>query len=347
MGRKTLIATIAGLVLLFALAAAAFAYDASKSDEIAEGVVVGDVDVGGLTEDEARDLLSEELVAPLDQPVIVKFKGEEFTLSKNQIDVSADVDGAVAAAIDASREDMLPVRVYRDLTGGTVDAEIEPSVAYDEEEVAKFVEGVAGNLNQDPINASIEPSTTDLAAVQGQPGISVDKSDLRAQIDAALQHPDAELRVVHPNVDVVPQEVTKEELGAEYPTYITIDRGGYTLRLFKDLELVKEYTIAVGAAGFDTPTGLYDITDKSVDPDWYVPDREWAGDLAGTVVPGGSPENPLVNRWLGFYEGAGIHGTNEIDSLGTSASHGCIRMHPDEVIELYDKVPVGTPLYIQ
>lgn len=347
MGRKTLIGILAATALLLAGAVAAFAYDASKSDEIAEGVHVGDVYVGGLTADEARGLLTQALVEPLDQPVIVKYKGEKFTLSKNQIDIGADIDGMVDAAIAASREDMLPVRVFRDLTGGTVDEQIEPQVAYDEEEVNGFIEGVASNLNQDPINASIEPSTTDLAAVQGQDGITIDKADLRLQIDAALQHADAELRVVHPRVDTVPPEITKEELGEEYPTYLTIDRGGYTLRLFKDLELVKEYSIAVGAAGYDTPTGLYSVTDKSVDPDWYVPDAEWAGDLAGTVVPGGTPENPLVNRWLGFYNGAGIHGTNEIDSLGTSASHGCIRMHPDEVIHLYNKVPVGTPLYIQ
>src|SRR5688572_25828918 len=135
MGRKTLIGMLAGLTLLVAGAVAAFAYDASKSDEIAEGVLVGDVDVGGLTEGEARDLLTDELVTPLDQPVLVKYKGEKFTLSKNQIDITADIDGMVNAAIAASREDMLPVRVFRDLTGGTVDEQIEPQVAYDQEEV--------------------------------------------------------------------------------------------------------------------------------------------------------------------------------------------------------------------
>ncbi len=347
MGRKTLIGLVGGLVLLLVAAVAAYAYDASKSDQIADGIVVGDVDVGGLTEAEARELLTQELVAPLDQALVVKYDGEEYTLSKNQIDVSADIDGMVDEAIAASREDMLPVRVLRYATGGSVDQQIEPRVAYDESEVSRFVDGVAGNLNQDPINASIEPSTNDLAAVQGQGGVTVDKGDLRMQIDAALRNTDSEARVVHPNVEIVKPEVTREELAAEYPTYITIDRASYTLRLFKDLELVEEYTIAVGAAGYDTPTGLYSITDKTVDPTWYVPDAEWAGDLAGTVVPGGSPDNPLIARWLGFYNGAGIHGTNDIASLGTSASHGCIRMDPDQVIALYDKVPVGTPLYIQ
>ena len=59
------------------------------------------------------------------------------------------------------------------------------------------------------------------------------------------------------------------------------------------------------------------------------------------------PENPLKSRWLGIYDGAGIHGTDAIASLGTAASHGCIRMAVPDVEELYDKVPVQAPVYIQ
>jgi lipoprotein-anchoring transpeptidase ErfK/SrfK len=82
-----------------------------------------------------------------------------------------------------------------------------------------------------------------------------------------------------------------------------------------------------------------------VDPTWYVPDAEWAGELAVTTVPPG-PQNPLKARWLGFNGGAGIHGTDDVASLGTAASHGCVRMSVPDVIELYDQVPVGAPVYI-
>jgi lipoprotein-anchoring transpeptidase ErfK/SrfK len=58
------------------------------------------------------------------------------------------------------------------------------------------------------------------------------------------------------------------------------------------------------------------------------------------------PENPLKARWLSTYDGAGIHGTDQTYSLGTAASHGCIRMAIPDVIELYDHVPVGAPIYI-
>ena len=77
-----------------------------------------------------------------------------------------------------------------------------------------------------------------------------------------------------------------------------------------------------------------------------MPNSDWAGELAGRVIPGGVPENPLKARWLGIYNGAGIHGTDATGSIGTNASHGCIRMLIPDVIELYDRVPVGAPVYI-
>jgi lipoprotein-anchoring transpeptidase ErfK/SrfK len=154
-------------------------------------------------------------------------------------------------------------------------------------------------------------------------------------------------RSVRGRVRVVQPKVTTAELGEKYPTVVTVDRGGFTLRLFKNLKLAKTYKIAVGQVGLETPAGLYHVQNKAVDPAWHVPDSDWAGDLAGKVIPGGVAENPLKARWLGIYDGAGIHGTDAISSLGTAASHGCIRMAIPDVEELYDDVPVQAPVYIQ
>jgi lipoprotein-anchoring transpeptidase ErfK/SrfK len=97
--------------------------------------------------------------------------------------------------------------------------------------------------------------------------------------------------------------------------------------------------------GLETPAGLYAIENKEVNPSWHVPNSAWAGDLAGKVIPPG-PGNPIQARWMGIYAGAGIHGTTEDGSIGSAASHGCIRMHIPDVEELYDQVSVGTPVYI-
>jgi lipoprotein-anchoring transpeptidase ErfK/SrfK len=345
MGPKTLTATVVGILLLLAAAVGAYAWDASKADEIAEGVQVGSVDVGGLTEDEARRLLRHELVEPLTEPVVAKYDGEDYTLHPSDLDVRADIDGMVAEASAASREGALPTRVWRYVTGGEVDARIEPRVSYSHTAVDRFVEGVAAKVNQEAVDASIEPTTTSLNPVPGQTGIALREEQLRERIEAVLQQGGRGSRVVHATVEKVKPDVTTAELAARYPTYIMIDRASFTLRFFKDLELAEEYTIAVGQVGYDTPAGLYNIQNKAVDPAWSVP--EWGGELAGQVIPGGTPQNPLKERWLGIYDGAGIHGTDDVASLGTAASHGCIRMAIPDVIELYDQVPVGTPVYIQ
>ena len=147
-------------------------------------------------------------------------------------------------------------------------------------------------------------------------------------------------------VDTRRPAVTDDELADRYATFITIDRASFRLRFFKRLKLARTYRVGVGRAGFETPVGLYRIQNKAVNPSWFVPDKPWAGELAGKVIPPG-PDNPIKARWLGIYDGAGIHGTADVASIGTAASHGCIRMRIPEVEELYDRVPVGTRVYVQ
>jgi len=118
------------------------------------------------------------------------------------------------------------------------------------------------------------------------------------------------------------------------------------LRFYQRLRLARTYRIAVGRQGLETPAGLYDVQSKQINPSWHVPQSSWAGDLAGKTIPPG-PQDPLKARWMGFNGGAGIHGTDDVGSLGTAASHGCIRMAIPDVVRLYRKVDVGTPVYVQ
>jgi lipoprotein-anchoring transpeptidase ErfK/SrfK len=129
---------------------------------------------------------------------------------------------------------------------------------------------------------------------------------------------------------------------------IRIDRSAYTLELHVGVagasKLIAAYPIAIGLPRYKTPRGVYFVSYKVKDPDWQVPDSPWtkrAGLIPGTIVPGGDPANPLIARWIDVDSplGIGIHGTDSLESLGSRASHGCIRMHPEDVIELYDEIP--------
>ena len=147
-------------------------------------------------------------------------------------------------------------------------------------------------------------------------------------------------------VKLVRPKVTTKKLKARFGHFIAISRSRRELRLFVNQRLVKTYRVGIGAAGFDTPAGQYEIESMAANPAWYVPNSEWAGDLAGKVIPGNDPSNPIKARWMGFYDGAGIHGTADAASIGGAASHGCIRMLIPDVIDLYDRVPLHTPLSI-
>ena len=342
-GSGVQIALVLALVVLLVAAVGAYALDSSNEDQIADGVSIGGIDVGGQSADAAEKVVRRDIVEPLKHPVHVSYGKEQYTLTPEDLKVRADIDGMVDEAVDASREGGMFSRVWRYASGGDVDTDVAPRINYSNDALQGFLEGVAGKVNQEPQDATIDPTPTDLTPVPGQAGVTVQAEDLRDRVEEALQSPGS--RVVKAPVEKVEPEVTTKELASQTPAYITIDRPSFTLRFFENLKLKKEYTIAVGQIGYDTPAGLYHIQNKAVNPSWSVPDSEWTGDLAGQVIPPG-PDNPLKARWMGIFDGAGIHGTDDIGSLGTAASHGCIRMSVPDVVELYDQVDVNTPTYI-
>jgi len=337
---------VVALFVLAALCAGAWAYDSSRDDLIAKGVVVGGVDVGGLRADAAALKLRRQLQQRLERPVRVAVAGRRFRLTDERSQLTVDVAGMVDAAIDESRSGGLPGRLWRNLRGNRVDAELSPLVTYSKPAVRRFVRRVARAVDRPARDARVDFSTTALPAVPSRTGLRLRTARLQRAVTAALGGV-GESRRVRGRVAVVQPKVKTSQLAKKYPHVITVDRPSFRLRYFKRLRLADSYKIAVGMVGLETPAGLYHVQNKAINPAWSVPNKPWAGELAGRVIPGGTAENPLKSRWLGIYDGAGIHGTDAISSLGTAASHGCIRMAIPDVEELYDRVPVQTPVYIQ
>ena len=339
----TFVAVAAGLVLLIGGAFGAYAYDAAREDRIAPGVRVGGVSLGGLERDEAREKLRDELLQPLSEPVVIRARGRSYRLTAREAKLSANIEAMVAEAVERSREGNVLTRVMRGLTGSDVDADVEPRVSFSKAAVMRHVDLVRTRTDRAPRDAEIDFSAATLRRVSSRSGLKVDTRRLRDRIERALTQPAD--RTVKAKLIRTKPKVTTAELRKKYDTIVTVDRGSFRLNLFKRLKLVKTYRIALGQAGQETPAGLYRIQNKAVNPTWNVPNSDWAGDLAGRVIPPG-PQNPLKARWLGVYDGVGVHGTAERGSIGTNASRGCIRMLVEDVIELYDRVPVGSPIYI-
>jgi lipoprotein-anchoring transpeptidase ErfK/SrfK len=308
-------------------------------------VTVNGIDVGGLTPERARAKLTASLLEPLSRPVSVRYKGRRFTLTSEQASVAVDIEGSVDRAMAASTDGTIFTRTWREVRGVKLDTEVEAKINYSEEAVRRIVERVERRLEIEPRDAAVDLESGSVDPTPSREGLDVRAAALRKSIRSELVDM-GETRIARVKTRVVEPKVTTDELAEKYPAVIIVNRGAFKLSFYKNLKLVKTYGIAVGQVGLETPAGLYNIQNKAVNPAWHVPTSDWAGDLAGQVIPGGTPQNPLKARWMGIYNGAGIHGTDATGSIGTAASHGCIRMLIPDVIELYDQVPVGAPVYI-
>jgi lipoprotein-anchoring transpeptidase ErfK/SrfK len=344
MRTRSLIVVALVVLLLGGLVAGAYAYDSGRDDLIAEGVTVGGVDVGGMRVTEAQAVLERELLRPLDRSLVVKRDDRRFKLTAREARIAADVKGMAASALERSRDGSIVTRVWRGLTAAKVPATLPAEITYSKDAVGRLVRRVQKATDVAPVNAELALNASGPSLKPSKDGRKLDASGLRAQVERRML--DANHRTVRADVATVHPKVTTESITKQTPAVLVVDRKSFRLRLYTKLKLKKTYRIAVGQIGLETPAGLYHIQNKQVDPAWHVPDSDWAGKLRGKVIPSGDPKNPIKSRWLGIFDGAGIHGTDAITSLGTAASHGCVRMAIPDVQELYDQVPVGAPIYI-
>lgn len=344
MRKTSLVALLAALILVLLSAGAVVAYDRTQNTTIAAGVSVGGVSLGGLDAKQATSRLLTQYVEPLRRTVVVRAADRRFRLSAREAKTQANVKAMVAHALQRSRDGNVVTRTWRSVTGGELDAEITPRVDYSRDAVSRLVDRVRVQGSRPARDAEVSFAADTVSVKESRTGRVVNTRTLRANVEAALSDLDRSA-TVKVSMRTVKPKVTTAKLAKRYPTIVTVDRGSFKLRLFKRLKLVKTYGIAVGAVGLETPAGVYPIANKAVNPAWSVPNSAWAGDLAGTVVPPG-PSNPIKARWMGLIDGAGIHGTDARGSIGSNASHGCIRMLVEDVEELYDRVRVGTPVHI-
>lgn len=142
-----------------------------------------------------------------------------------------------------------------------------------------------------------------------------------------------------------PQSIEPTETQPQtQPMRLEIQLKQKRVTVYKGDIKVKSYPIAVGRAGWETPVGTYKVKQMIRNPAWTHP-------LNGTTIPGGDPENPLGRFWIGFWTDGknwiGFHGTPNPESVGTAASHGCIRMYNRDVEELFSKVSLGTEVLVK
>jgi lipoprotein-anchoring transpeptidase ErfK/SrfK len=346
MGRGWMVGIGSAVALLVLVVVGVVAIDSSGSDRIADGIRIGSLDVGGLDPDQARARVRRELAPRAQRPVTVTYQAQRFVLRPQAPSMAfkLDVNGTVEAARKRGREGSAFSRV---LGGGEVDASVPARVRYSGKTLERFVARVARRVDRGARDADIDMRSGKLDRTHARNGVSVQRARLQAALVDRLADPAGSRRVTLPVKVTERPDRTLADLKKRYPRVIGIDRDAKVLRLYRNLRLERRFQIAVGKAGLESSAGRYKVEEKIVNPPWHAPNKAWAGDLAGKTIPAGDPRNPLEARWLGYHDGEGIHGTSDIASLGTAASHGCIRMSPDAVKELYRQVKVGTPVFLQ
>ena len=214
----------------------------------------------------------------------VRYKGRRFTLTPEKARVAVDIDGSVDRAMAVSTDGNLFTRTWREVRGRELDARVEAQIDYSEDAVRSIVRRVERRLEIEARDASVDLESGKVDPTPEREGLDVRAARLRKDIRSELVDM-GDTRIARVETRVVEPKVTTKDLAEKYPAVILINRGGFQLSLYKNLKLAKTYPIAVGQVGLETPAGLYNIENKAVNPAWHVPNSDWAGSLAGTVVP--------------------------------------------------------------
>lgn len=168
-----------------------------------------------------------------------------------------------------------------------------------------------------------------------------------------------QLKAANPDVDAwLPGEGTEITIPQQYilppgpREGIIINLAELRLYYFpKDRNEVDTYPLGIGREGWSTPVGETRIVRKKKDPTWNVPasilkEHEEDGNPLPPIVPPG-PDNPLGGYALYLsMNGYLLHGTSKPFGVGMRVSHGCIRLYPENIEQLFQQIPVGTPVRI-
>lgn len=290
---------------------------------------VGAVDLGGMSEAAARQAIVDNTSVPALAAITVRVNGSARTF-----DPAAAVTVNVAAMLDAA---------YDPGASGTFAIPTRYKVGTFV--IANWVAGVAAGVNRAPVNATRFMSGPNFGINPSVVGLVCDQA---TTADAIRHHILDELGGVAANpaitmsVASVQPAVTPETIGRT----IVVNLSQKRVYLFNGPSLERSYPCAIGQKSYPTPVGDFWIVNKVMFPSWTNPGSRWANKMPKSIGPGAN--NPLGTRALYLNaSGIRIHGTNKNNSIGTAASHGCMRLRRPDIEDLYPLVPIGTPVFIR
>jgi hypothetical protein len=328
------------MLALGGVAYAAYRYDQANAGRILPGTKVDGVDVSEMTRREAVAAVRAHASLDLDREIVIVVEGERFTTTPRRLGRRASIGRAVDEAMKASERFGWVERSWRRFRDDPVHVDIALAAAGDRG-VDGFVHRTARKVSVDPRNASIGIGDDGGLAFRGsKPGAALDVHRAERLLSTALDDGSSLVRF---SVHSVAAKINPRTMGPTIVVHVDTNR----LDLYEGFSVTHSWDVATAKPGYVTPVGEWTLYQKRENPTWYNPALDSWGAGLPAVVPGG-PGNPMGTRAL-YITAPGlirIHGTTTPDSIGRYASHGCIRMHNEQVEELYDLVPVGTKVII-
>ncbi|MGD9694084.1 MAG: L,D-transpeptidase family protein [Thermoleophilia bacterium] len=293
---------------------------------VAPGVSIAGVPVGGLASADARRAVITQFIGPRRAPLVVTFNKRNLVVEPVKVGYSADVDYAVQAALLYGRSRPVPAE------GVTVPLKQKVNRA----RLLATLKLRAAKYDVKAVDAALSFRGATPVVRKARHGLGIDVTRAVPKVEAAIFARDQPSYAL-PTMRLL---ASRTSIGP----VIVIQRSSYRLTLYRGAKRVRAFPVAVGTSSHPTPSGTYSIIQKQMNPTWFPPDSPWAAGL-GPVPPGVS--NPLGTRWMGTSAPAiGIHGTPVPSSVGTAASHGCIRMYIHDAEWLYSHIAIGTPVRI-
>jgi lipoprotein-anchoring transpeptidase ErfK/SrfK len=334
------IAVVVGLavVLLAIMSVAATARVNASSGRILAGVTVAGVDVGGMTRDEAIAAVKATTEPKLRRGLFVVGGGKRWPVTPAGLGHDAGVEEAVDAAVAGPELSSFKDFWHR-LTNKPVAHSVDVALAEDTAKVTRFVRALAPKLAVAPTNAAIKLVDGRVVKQKAKDGRELDVKASARALAKGLRGNARKVKLVTRPVD---PKITNDKLGKT----ITINLSTNRLTFYDGLKVRKVYPVATGQPSYPTPQGTWEVVYKRMHPTWTNPAPDgWGKDMPKSIPPG--PGNPLGTRAMSLNaSGILIHGTYASYSIGSYASHGCIRMLLSDVEALYPQVPEGTPVLI-
>jgi lipoprotein-anchoring transpeptidase ErfK/SrfK len=340
-GKKTAIAaTILLTLVLLGVGGVAWAtYDYSQEYEgkLLPGTTIARVDVGGMTHEEAEAAVRGVVGPQLNRKIAIRWRGESWRATPRKLGARSNLAEVLSAAVQATEEASFFDRMRMRLFDHELKFERGVAITHPRRGARKLIDRIASAINLEPRDATIDYSTGWVDVVPARNGYEVQKKTSFQDLMGTLRSDDG-------HVPLSVKTLKPERTAADFDEILLVRIGENMLYLYENGKITNQWPIATGQPEYMTPTGTYSVTEKRYLPTWVNPAPDtWGASMPASIPPG--PSNPLGLRALNWSAPAiRFHGTSATYSLGYNASHGCVRLSNEDVIQLYDMIDVGTPI---